>query len=91
MVKAKFKTKQREYKRLSTQEVHRLLMRGSELGLRIERLYLDRGFDNNAVISFLKTQPFPAIIPLIIRGQTGGSPALLKGRRSSRTSYTRAS
>jgi Transposase DDE domain len=71
--------------------LQRLLKRGEELGLRIERLYLDRGFDNNGVIAFLKTQPFPAIIPLTIRGQTGGSRALLKGRHSSRTRYTRAS
>jgi hypothetical protein len=52
---------------------------------------LDRGFDNNAVVAFLKTQPFPAIIPLTIRGAKGGSRALLTGRSSSRTIYTRTS
>ena len=71
--------------------LQRLLARGEALGLQVQRLYLDRGFDNNGVIAFLKTQPFPAIIPLTIRGETGGSRALLQGRSSSRTTYTRAS
>jgi Transposase DDE domain len=71
--------------------LQRLLARGETLGLHLQRLYLDRGFDNNGVVAFLNTQPFPAIIPLTIRGQKGGSRALLKGRRSSRTTYTRAS
>jgi hypothetical protein len=71
--------------------LQRLLARGEALGLHVERLYLDRGFDNNGVVAFLKTQPFPAIIPLTIRGMTGGTRALLKGRRSSRTTYTRTS
>jgi hypothetical protein len=71
--------------------LQRLLVRGKALGLHVERLYLDRGFDNNGVVAFLKTQPFPAIIPLIIRGEQGGTRALLKGRSSSRTTYTRSS
>jgi putative transposase len=71
--------------------LQRLLARVEALGLHIQRLYLDRGFDNNGVVAFLETQPFPAIIPLTIRGETGGSRALLNGRRSSRTTYTRAS
>ncbi len=71
--------------------LQRLLARGKALSLRVERLYLDRGFDNNGVVAFLKTQSFPAIIPLTIRGETGGTRALLKGRRSSRTTYTRTS
>ncbi len=71
--------------------LQRLLARGEALGIHIQRLYLDRGFDNNGVVGFLKTQSFPAIIPLTIRGETGGSRALLKGRRGSRTTYTRTS
>lgn len=71
--------------------LQRLLERGKALGLHVERLYLDRGFDNNGVVAFLKTQPFSAIIPLTIRGQAGGSRVLLTGRRGSRTQYARHS
>ena len=69
----------------------RLLGRGKALGLRLKRLYLDRGFDNNGVTAFLKQQPFPTIIPLTIRGKQGGTRALLKGRKSYQTTYTRSS
>jgi putative transposase len=71
--------------------LQRLLVRTAARGLHVQRLYLDRGFDNNAVVVFLKTQPFPAIIPLTIRGEKGGSRALLTGHGLSRTSNTRAS
>jgi len=71
--------------------LQRLLGRGQALGLHMTRLYLDRGFDNNGVVAFLETQSFPAIVPLTIRGQEGGTRALLTGRRSSRTRYTRQS
>ena len=69
----------------------RLLEQGQALGLRLKRLYLDRGFDNNGVIAYLKEQSFPTIIPLIIRGKQGGTRALLKGRKSHQTTYTRSS
>jgi hypothetical protein len=71
--------------------LQRLLARVKALGVHLQRLYLDRGFDNNGVVAFLEDQPFAAIIPLTIRGNQGGSRALLKGRRSSETTYTRAS
>jgi putative transposase len=71
--------------------LQRLLERGEALGLRLKRLYLDRGFDNNGVVAFLKQQPFPTIIPLTIRGKQGGTRALLKGRKSYQTTYTRSS
>lgn len=69
----------------------RLLQRGEALGLRLKRLYLDRGFDNNQVVAYLKTKPFTTIIPLVVRGKKGGSRALLTGRKSYRTTYTRKS
>jgi putative transposase len=69
----------------------RLVQRGQALGLKPRRLYLDRGFDNNEVVAYLKQQPFPSIIALTIRGKAGGTRALLHGRRSYQTSYTRAS
>ncbi len=71
--------------------VERLLKRGKELGLRIKRLYLDRGFDNNGMVAYLKEKPFPTIIPLTVRGKKGGSRALLVGRKSYTTTYTRKS
>src|SRR5258706_14760038 len=49
------------------------------VGIHMTRLYLDRGFDNNGVVAFLETQPFPSIIPLTIRGQAGGTRALCRG------------
>jgi putative transposase len=69
----------------------RLLRQGQALGLRLKRLYLDRGFDNNGIVAYLKQQPFPTIIPLVIRGKQGGSRALLRGRKSYQTTYTRQS
>ena len=71
--------------------LQRLLNRVKDLEMGIKRLFLDRGFDNNAVISFLKEQPFPTIIALTIRGKEGGTRALLKGRKSYVTTYTRRS
>jgi putative transposase len=71
--------------------LNRLLAQGRSLGLRLKRLFLDRGFDNNAVVAFLKPQPFPTIMPLTIRGKTGGTRALLTGRKSYQTTYTRTS
>ena len=69
----------------------RLVQRGQTLGLRLKRLYLDRGFDNNAVLAYLKQQPFPTIMPLTIRGKSGGTRALLVGRKSYQTIHTRSS
>jgi hypothetical protein len=69
----------------------RLVERGKALGLKPRRLYLDRGFDNNGVVAYLKQQPFPSIIALTIRGKEGGTRALLKGRHSYQTTYTRSS
>jgi hypothetical protein len=71
--------------------VERLLGWGKELGLRLKRLYLDRGFDNNGLVAYLKKQPFPTIIPLVVRGKQGGSRALLVGRKSYTTTYERKS
>jgi hypothetical protein len=61
------------------------------LGLRLKRLYLDRGFDNNGVVDYLQQQPFPTILPLVHRGPSGGSRCLLTGRTSYETTYTRSS
>ena len=71
--------------------LNRLLERGKRLGLRIKRLYLDRGFDSNGVVALLKKQSFPSIIALSIRGKTGGTRALCTGRKSYQTTYARKS
>jgi putative transposase len=71
--------------------LQRLLARAQALSVRLKRLYLDRGFDNNGIVAYLKQQPFSTIIPLVIRGKTGGTRALLVGRKSYHTTYTRQS
>ncbi len=76
---------------LALDALKRMLLRGEKVGLRLRRLYLDRGFDNNALIAYLKQQPYPTIIALTMRGKQGGTRALLKGRKSYRTTYTRSS
>jgi len=72
--------------------VKQLLDRGEALGLRLKRLYLDRGFDNNGVVELLKAKPFPTILPLVHRGRKGGGThRLLTGRKGYRTTYERRS
>ena len=71
--------------------LQRLLAQGTALGLRLKRLYVERGFDNNGIVAFLKKQPFVTIMPLVVRGKLGGSRALLVGRKSYQTTYTRKS
>jgi len=58
-------------------------------GLRMRRLMLDREFDNNAVGGYLLKQPFPTIMPLMIRGKKGGARCVLQGRKSHTMTCTR--
>lgn len=74
-----------------TEVTQRLVERGKAVGLKPRRLYLDRGFDNNGVVAYLEQQPFPSIMALTIRGKENGTRALLTGRQSYRTTYTRRS
>ena len=69
----------------------RLLTRGNALGIWLRRLYLDRGFDNNGVVAYLKQMPFPSIMPLVHRGPKGGSRQVMTGRKGYQTTYTRSS
>jgi hypothetical protein len=71
--------------------LQRVLDTAHAAGLRIRRLMLDREFDNNAVVGYLLKQPFPTIMPLMIRGKTGGARRVLRGRTSHTTTYTRRS
>jgi putative transposase len=65
-----------------------LLKRVKSLGIRIARLFLDRGFDGIAVQNYLTRRKQPALIACTIRGKTGGTRALCQGQRSYRTRYT---
>jgi len=65
-----------------------LLKRLKTLGIRSERLFLDRGFDGIAVMDYLTRRQQPTLIACTIRGKTGGTRALCQGRRSYRTQHT---
>lgn len=71
--------------------LRRVLEVARATGLRIRRLMLDREFDNNAVVGYLLAQPFPTLMPLMIRGKKGGARHILQGRKSHITTYTRRS
>lgn len=60
----------------------------SPLRVRLKRLLLDRGFYAVPVIRWLKALNIPFLMPAVIRGKTGGTRALLVGRKSYFTSYT---
>lgn len=65
-----------------------LLERLKTLGVVSRVLYLDKGFASGPVVSHLQAQHQPAIIACPIRGKTGGTRALCKGRGSYTTAYT---
>ncbi len=71
--------------------IARLIDRGTSLGLRIKRLYLDRGFFSVPVIRWLLNKDIPFEMPVIIRGKTGGTRQLLQGGKSYKTRYTMTS
>jgi len=58
------------------------------LRIGVKRLYLDRGFYSVPVIRWLKALNIPFILPAVIRGKTGGTRALLRGRKSYATHYS---
>lgn len=68
--------------------VTRLLDRAVRFGIRIKRLYLDRGFFSVPVIRWLQALDVPVVMPVIIRGKQGGTRQLLQGGRSHKTRYT---
>jgi putative transposase len=65
--------------------LEQLLERLDGLGLRPKRLVLDKGFAGTAVLRELTRRRQPAVIACPIRGKTGGTRALCRGQRSSRT------
>jgi putative transposase len=71
--------------------ITRLLDAMNPLAVKVERLYLDRGFYSVPVIRWVMALKLPFIMPAIIRGKTGGTRALCNGRRSYQTPYTLSS
>jgi putative transposase len=65
-----------------------LLQRIARLGLRLKRLFMDKGFAGTPVLAYLSARRQPAIIACPIRGKQGGTRALCQGQRSYRTQYT---
>lgn len=70
------------------QIVERLLTQTQRLGLRIRRAYLDKGFARPGVFTLLRRHRIPYLIPLPIKGKTGGLKALCQGKASYRTVHT---
>lgn len=67
--------------------ITQLLRYLNPLRLKVERLYLDRGFYSVPVIRWLQALRIPFIMPAIVRGKTGGTRALCRGNRSYQTTY----
>lgn len=65
-----------------------LLRSLNPLKLKIQRLYLDRGFYSVPIIRWLKCLNIPFIMPAVVRGKKGGTRALCQGRKSYATTYT---
>ena len=68
--------------------VQRLLQCAARLHLRLDVLYLDRGFCSGAVIGYLREVKQRAILACTIRGKASGTRQLCRGRKSYRTTYT---
>ena len=70
--------------------VQRLLTRREVLGFSVKVLYLDKGFWNGEVITYLQRGHLSAVIACPIRGEVGkgGTRALCQGRKHYRTRYT---
>lgn len=69
--------------------VKRLLRRVKALKIAVKRYYLDKGFCSIPVLkSFLKNPECSALVAVPIRGKSGGTRALCRGRTSYRTTHT---
>lgn len=65
-----------------------LLNRLKSLGLRIRRLYMDKGFCAIPVFRTLKHRKLSYVIPIPLRGKSGGARRLFQGTASYQTTYT---
>jgi putative transposase len=68
--------------------VQRLLQRTERLQVRIDVLYMDRGFCSGPLICYLKAIKQQAVLACTLRGKGGGTRQLCRGRKSYRTRYT---
>ena len=64
-----------------------LLARVKALNFTCKVLYLDKGFAASPIIQYLTEQQQSALIACPVRGKTGGTRALCKGRKSYRTQH----
>jgi putative transposase len=65
-----------------------LLNRLKSLGIRIRRLYMDKGFCTIPVFRTLKRRKLSYVVPIPVRGRSGGVRRLFQGRASYQTTYT---
>ena len=65
-----------------------LIRRVRILGIEIKRLFLDKGFCSIPIFRYVETSGWSAILACPIRGKSGGTRALCKGRASYRTQHT---
>ena len=70
------------------QVVDRLLDQVRHLGLRLRRVYLDKGFCRREVFTLLRQRRLPYLIPIPVKGKSGGIRRLFTGKKSYRTTYT---
>jgi len=68
--------------------VEMLAERIKALGIGINRLLLDKGFDGIDVQTYLDHSGIPSLIACSIRGKTGGTRALCQGNKSYSTTHT---
>jgi len=66
----------------------RLLDRVQRLGIPVKQVYADAGFCTVDVLRLLRRRQLPYLLPLPVRGRTGGVRKLLGGRKSYWTTYT---
>jgi putative transposase len=72
----------------TVETVEILLQQVKKCQIRINRLFLDKGFGSITVIAYLTHQGLSAVIACTIRGKTGGTRASCQGRKSYRTTHT---
>lgn len=65
-----------------------LLRRLRILGLKVRRMYLDKGFCSIPVLRYIEQSGWPAILACPIRGKKGGTKGLCQGHKSYRTEHT---
>ena len=68
--------------------VRQLLDRVNRLQIKVRRVYLDKGFCSVAVLKTLARRRLSYILPVPVRGKSGGVRRVFQGRRSYQTLYT---